>query len=149
MIVCFGNCLTSIFAGITVFSVLGFMATEIGVEVKDVAESGTSLAFIVYPSLVTRLPWPNMWAFLFFFMLLLLGLDTQFAMVETILTAISDYSPRLRSKKPLVAGITCSVLFICGIPLATQVSYMLRSYTIIKFLCSVLFSKGSLNNTLN
>ena len=128
MIVCFGNCLTSIFAGITVFSVLGFMATELGVEVKDVAASGTGLAFIVYPSLVTRLPWSNLWAFLFFFMLLLLGLDTQFAMVETILTAISDFSPRLRSKKPLVAGITCFILFILGIPLATQVSIKISTF---------------------
>lgn len=47
MIVCFGNCLTSVFAGFAIFSVLGFLATELGLEVKDVAGGGgTGLAFV-------------------------------------------------------------------------------------------------------
>ena len=40
LIVAIGNCLTSFFAGFVIFSILGFMATELGVEVKDVAKSG-------------------------------------------------------------------------------------------------------------
>ena len=36
------------------FQVLGFMATELGVQVEDVAKSGTGLAFEAYPDLVTR-----------------------------------------------------------------------------------------------
>ena len=39
MIVCIGNCMTSFTAGFAIFSVLGFMATELGVEVKDVAKA--------------------------------------------------------------------------------------------------------------
>ena len=50
---CFGNCLTSVFAGFCIFSVLGFLAKELGVEVADVVQSGTGLAFIAYPDLVT------------------------------------------------------------------------------------------------
>ena len=52
MIICFGNCLTSVFAGFAIFSVLGFLATEMGLEVKDVVKSGAGLAFIAYPDLV-------------------------------------------------------------------------------------------------
>ena len=40
IIVCFVNCGTSVFAGFVIFSVLGFMAMEKGVDVKDVADGG-------------------------------------------------------------------------------------------------------------
>lgn len=120
MIVCFGNCLTSVFAGFAIFSVLGFMAKELGVEVKDVAVGGAGLAFVAYPDLVTRFPVSPLWAILFFAMLFTLGLDSQFAIVETVLTGILDFEPRLRSKKTYVVGVVCLIGFICGLPLTTR-----------------------------
>ncbi len=40
MIVPIINCLTSFYAGFVIFSVLGYMANQKGVEVKDVATDG-------------------------------------------------------------------------------------------------------------
>ena len=41
--------LSSIFSGLVVFSILGFMAHEAGKEVREVVQEGPGLAFIVYP----------------------------------------------------------------------------------------------------
>lgn len=71
------NCSTSIFAGFVVFSVLGFMAASTGLPVDRVAAGGPGLAFITYPEAIAMMPWPNLWAVLFFCMLFLLGIDTS------------------------------------------------------------------------
>ena len=46
LVVSVGNCATSIFAGFVIFGIIGFMAHELGAEVKDVAKQGA------YPSVI-------------------------------------------------------------------------------------------------
>ncbi|CAG0904089.1 unnamed protein product, partial [Darwinula stevensoni] len=79
-----GNSFTSIFGGFAIFSTLGFMAHQLEVPVDQVARDGTSLAFIAYPELIAQLPASNFWAILFFLMLITLGLDSAFVIVENI-----------------------------------------------------------------
>lgn len=48
-----------------------------GREIKDVAEQGSTLVFIVYPEAIATMPWAPVWSIFFFLMLLTLGLDSS------------------------------------------------------------------------
>nr|XP_020453650.1 sodium- and chloride-dependent GABA transporter 2-like isoform X2 [Monopterus albus]XP_020453651.1 sodium- and chloride-dependent GABA transporter 2-like isoform X2 [Monopterus albus] len=87
------NSLTSFVAGFAIFSVLGFMAKEQGVDISVVAESGPGLAFIAYPSAVALMPLPQLWAVSFFVMIIFLGIDSEFVYQESLVTTISDMYP--------------------------------------------------------
>jgi len=117
LIVSFGNCLTSLFAGFVIFSFLGFLAHETDQEIDQVASGGTGLAFVVYPAAVTEMPISPLWAILFFLMLVTLGVDSEFVLVETVVTSIMDMFPRSRRYKTFVVFATCMVFFILGLPL--------------------------------
>ncbi|XP_006620719.1 sodium- and chloride-dependent glycine transporter 2-like isoform X3 [Apis dorsata] len=84
--VTFTNLATSVFAGLVIFSIMGFLARQMGVSVEDVIQSGAGLAFIAYPEAVVRMPLPNVWAVLFFVMLFILGIGSQVVFVHQIYT---------------------------------------------------------------
>uniref|UniRef100_A0A6A7FYT7 Transporter n=3 Tax=Hirondellea gigas TaxID=1518452 RepID=A0A6A7FYT7_9CRUS len=134
IIVSFGNCLTSFFAGFVIFGVIGFMAHELGQPVDAVVKQGPGLAFVAYPEAVARLPVAPAWSFLFFAMLLTLGLGTQFTILTTIITTITDDFPSLRGKnyKWALCGV-CVVMFIVGLSMTTKagmyVLQMMDSYS--------------------
>ncbi|CAL1531804.1 unnamed protein product [Lymnaea stagnalis] len=117
VIVAVGDSLTCILSGFVIFSYLGYMAGQLEVGIEEVAADGAGLAFVVYPEAISNLPPPTLWALLFFVMLLTLGLDSQFAMLETIMTGIIDQFPWLRPKKVMVILSICVFLFILGLPL--------------------------------
>ncbi|XP_072200016.1 sodium- and chloride-dependent glycine transporter 1 isoform X1 [Excalfactoria chinensis] len=122
IIISITNCATSVYAGFVIFSILGFMANHLGVDISKVADHGPGLAFVAYPEALTLLPISPLWSILFFFMLILLGLGTQFCLLETLVTAIVDEVGNewiIRRKTFVTLGVAVAG-FLLGIPLTTQ-----------------------------
>ena len=112
--------LTSLLASIVIFSTLGHSAYQLGVPVETVAKGGQGLAFVAYPEALSHLPAPHFWSVIFFLMLFLLGLDSEFALFETVMVAIYDTFPSLRKQKIAVTSAMCFVCFLLGLPCITQ-----------------------------
>ncbi|XP_061606848.1 sodium- and chloride-dependent GABA transporter 2-like [Phyllopteryx taeniolatus] len=120
---CLLNSATSVVAGFAMFSVLGFMTYEQGVDIAEVAESGPGLAFIVYPRAVAMMPMPQVWAVCFFLMIILLCLDSQFVGLECLMTSLVDLYPsylRQGYRRELVLLAICTVSCLLGLSLVTE-----------------------------
>ncbi|KAG1653933.1 Sodium- and chloride-dependent GABA transporter ine [Nymphon striatum] len=105
------NTATSLIGSIVVFSTLGHIAEVQGRNVSDVVAQvpwadefkschisftfiGPGLVLVAIPEVITQMPIPQLWAVLFFILLLLLGLDSQggiyvFQLVDHYASAIS------------------------------------------------------------
>ncbi len=113
---------TSFVAGLAVFATLGGMAfvTQLGdnpVAVEQVAETGPSLAFVAFPYALAQLPYSAWFSFVFFFVLVTLGLDSAFSMTESILASIVDKTGWRRS---IVLPVMSVVGFLFGLIFITE-----------------------------
>ncbi|KAJ8393998.1 hypothetical protein AAFF_G00055310 [Aldrovandia affinis] len=120
---CFLNSGTSFIAGFAIFSILGFMSYEQNVPISEVAESGPGLAFIAYPRAVSMMPFSPVWACFFFIMIVLLGLDSQFVCVESLVTAVVDMYPsvfRRKNRRELFILAVAVVSYLMGLIMLTE-----------------------------
>ncbi len=90
-LVSFANNATSFVGGLAVFSTLGYYAHQSGLPVSEVVKSGPQLAFVTYPTIISMLPVAaSVFGILFFVMLLTLGIDSAFSLVEAGAASIID-----------------------------------------------------------
>lgn len=108
---------TALYNGVVVFGILGFLSNSMNVPIETVTSSGPGLTFITYPEAVLLMPLPQLWAILFFFMMLILGLGSQFGSVQMIVSSIIDHWPHLRSKQWRVTAGVCLACFVAALPM--------------------------------
>ncbi|XP_037869253.1 sodium- and chloride-dependent GABA transporter ine isoform X2 [Bombyx mori] len=114
------NAITSLIVGIFTFATIGNIAFEQNTPVKDVIADSPGLLFVVYPQAIAKMPASQLWAVLFFFMFLCLGLNSQFAIVEVVVTSIQDGFPDMIRRKlvyhELLVLLVCAVSLVFGLP---------------------------------
>ena len=114
LIISVADTLTSLLAGFVIFSILGNLAFELQVPVKDVVDSGPGLAFVSYPSALAKFDFlPQLFSVLFFLMLVTLGLGSATGLTSGIIAVVCDINPRWN--KTLVTGIICLLGFGVGL----------------------------------
>jgi len=121
LITVFANSGISFLAGIAIFGTLGYMAQTQGVPISEVATAGVGLAFVVYPNAIGMLPGGTavaaLFGIVFFTMLLTLGIDSAFSIVEAGVAAIKDKWGGTKRKVTFYYSLG---LFIVGLLFATK-----------------------------
>ena len=153
LILSFTDTFTSLLAGFTVFSVMGYLAYSLGIDITEVSEGSSDMAFRAYPLVISKfgflpqvcsfegqfmwiagIDWGNsevydfistyqIFGILFFLMLLTLGAGSCFSDSGSIVTIIHDQFPNLKKWK-ITAGV-CVLGFGTGLLYLTPVSILL------------------------
>src|SRR5699024_7798577 len=92
LVVGFSNSGFEILAGIGVFSALAFMAQTAGVHIEEVVTSGSGLAFVAFPEIISQAPLGlgPIIGVLFFGSLLFAGFTSMVSILEVTLSAVKD-----------------------------------------------------------
>lgn len=131
------NSATEFFAGFVVFAILGAMAALTNTSVAEVATSGPGLAFVAFPTALVALPFAKFFSFLFFLMLLTLGIDSAFSLLEAAAAAFTDRYPAVKRQNVLLTlcmvGFACSLLFVtnAGLYWLDIVDHWMNSYGLV------------------
>ncbi|XP_048270283.1 sodium- and chloride-dependent GABA transporter ine isoform X2 [Bombus terrestris] len=118
------NAFSSLLVGIFSFATIGNIALEQNMSVEAVLTDGPGLVFVLYPQALAKMPASQVWAVLFFFMLVCLSLNSQFAIVEVVVTSIQDGFPKWVKRHLLchemLVLLVCVISFLFGLPNISQ-----------------------------
>lgn len=122
LIIAFSNSLIEVCAAFAVFSVIGYL----GLRPEQGVKLGTfEVAFVTYPEAIASMPGANFWAVLFFITLMLLGISSAFAMLESVVTMVCDSSWGTRIPRWIVCTVVVIISFLFSLLYCTQFGFYL------------------------
>ncbi|KAL4503296.1 hypothetical protein ABPG72_000902 [Tetrahymena utriculariae] len=77
-------------ASVVIFTFMGYMSNITNIDINDMPLKGPDLAFIVFPAVLTQMPFSNILSIVFFLVMIFLGIDTQFGQIDALATTIED-----------------------------------------------------------
>jgi len=130
------NCSFSFISGFAVWAVVGYL------EAKKYAvkTSGTSLAFITYPTAIDLMDSaPNFWALLLGLTLFMLGIDSSFSAIEATSTVICDTAWSGKVPRMFIAFLLCLFGFVGSLPFCCNFGFTLFD-VVDHYLCAYLLN---------
>ncbi|VDM10447.1 unnamed protein product [Wuchereria bancrofti] len=121
LVTSFINCGTSFFSGFVIFATLGYMSTITNLPVNEVVgDNDANIIFIVYPQAIATMSYANCWSFVFFVMLITLGIDSTFSGIEALITGFCDEYPEvLIRRREIFVGFVIVVYYFGSLPTIT------------------------------
>lgn len=108
----------SVFAGLAIFSVLGYMAYATNQPVEKVVSQSIGLAFVVFPKAISLLPgFSQVFGIVFFGSLVIAGLSSSISIIEAFTAAIVD---KFHYRRKSVVSTICILGFLGSLVFATQ-----------------------------
>merc|ERR1712232_1372687 len=127
LIISVADTCTSILAGTIIFAILGHLSHELQKPIEEVVKSGASLAFVSYPEVISKFSvLPQLFAVLFFLMLITLGFGSATGLISNIITAVCDAFPSF-PRVAVTAGIS-TLGFLTGLLYVTPGGQELVDY---------------------
>ena len=111
-IIALSNSIFSILSGVCLFAVIGFTQ---GQEQDFRVYAGPSLLFGAYPAALSTIPGGLHWVRFLFLNLILLGLDSAFALVEGVSSLVEDSQYGHLVEKRIVVSVICTIGFLGGL----------------------------------
>jgi len=114
VIISVADTFTSILAGTIIFAILGHLSHELEKPIEEVVKSGASLAFVSYPEVISKFQVvPQLFAVLFFLMLITLGFGSATGLISNIITVVCDAFPSF--PRAAVTAVISSLGFLSGL----------------------------------
>lgn len=121
--ICLINTFTGMLASFVIFGYLGYFSKKYDIPMEELQVQGPGLVFITIPACISTMMYPNLWVMIFFFTLILIGIDTQFGFVEAITYFIEDLKLTWKGqeiREEYLKLATCIGIYILGLPVATR-----------------------------
>ncbi len=124
LVTAFANSSFEVLAGVGVFATLGFMATQAGVGIDEVAGGGIGLAFIAFPTVISQMGglFGSIFGVLFFLSLTIAGFTSLMSLLEVVVAAAQEKLDIGRVPAVLGIGGFMALLALLLFPTTTGLS---------------------------
>ncbi|OAX83045.1 hypothetical protein ACJ72_02591 [Emergomyces africanus] len=122
IIVACANSLFEVIGAFAVFGIVGFL----GLKPEAGDKLGTfTVGFLTYPLAISEMPASAFWAVLFFFTIMLVGISSAYALVESVVTLICDTDWGKKVPRTVVCTVVIIISFLLSLIYCTQFGYYL------------------------